>query len=95
MLIPSKNATETAQNRLKLMTTCHNGLQLAEADLKHRGAGDAVGTRQSGEAGFRLIDPALDADLIRKWCASPVLNQLEQVPEAMLRFWRPLAEEVD
>ena len=95
MLIPSKVATETAQNRLKLMTTCHDGLQLAESDLQHRGAGDAVGTRQSGEAGFRLIDPALDADLIRRWCASPVLNQLEQVPEPMLRFWRPLAEEVD
>ena len=95
MLIPSKIATETAQNRLKLMTTCHDGLQLAEADLQHRGAGDAVGTRQSGEAGFRLIDPTLDADLIRKWCASPILNQLEQVPEPMLRFWRPLAEEVD
>ena len=77
------------------MTTCHDGLQLAESDLQHRGAGDAVGTRQSGEAGFRLIDPALDADLTRRWCASPILTQLEQVPEPMLRFWRPLAEEVD
>ncbi|MDQ7001756.1 MAG: ATP-dependent DNA helicase RecG, partial [Ghiorsea sp.] len=95
MLIPSQQASETAQNRLKFMTTCHDGLQLAETDLQHRGAGDAVGTRQSGEAGFRLIDPALDADLIRQWCASPVLNQLETVPEPVLRFWRPLAEAVD
>ncbi len=94
MLIPSKQAGKTSLERLSLMTHCHDGLMLAEADLKHRGAGDAVGTRQSGEAGFRLIDPALDADLIRHWFDSPVVTQV-QVPENMLHFWRPLAEEID
>jgi len=95
MLIPSKQTSQTAIERLKLMTTCHDGLMLAESDLKHRGAGDAVGTRQSGEAGFRLIDPALDADLIRLWVNSPILQQLPQLSHAPLKFWRPLAEEVD
>lgn len=94
MLIPSKQASLTASERLSLMTSCHDGLMLAEADLKHRGAGDAVGTRQSGEAGFRLIDPSLDVELIRHWGTSPVISNIE-VPEDMLHFWRPLAEEVD
>jgi len=94
MLIPSKQAGTTASERLNLMITCHDGLVLAESDLKHRGAGDAVGTRQSGEAGFRLIDPALDADLIRNWFDSPVIEKLK-TPENMLHFWRPLADEVD
>ncbi len=94
MLIPSKQASQTATERLKLMTTCHDGLTLAEADLKHRGAGDAIGTRQSGEAGFKLIDPAMDAGLIRTWANSPIPAQI-QLPENMRLFWRPLAEEVD
>jgi ATP-dependent DNA helicase RecG len=95
ILLPSKQVGETAQQRLQLITRCHNGLELAEFDLKHRGAGDSVGTRQSGEAGFRLIDPALDGELIRSWHNHQIIQVLEDIPEPMLRFWRPLAEEVD
>jgi len=95
MLIPSKQSSETALERLRLMTNCHDGLVLAESDLKRRGAGDAVGTKQSGDAGFRLIDPALDTELIRDWHESHVISALSPMPEPMLRFWRPLAEEVD
>ncbi len=95
MLIPSQQTGQTAAERLTLLTHCYDGLVLAEADLKHRGAGDAVGTRQSGEAGFRLIDPALDADLIRQWHDHALLQNLDDLPELMLKFWRPLAEEVD
>ncbi len=94
MLIPSKQAGATATERLSLMTSCHDGLMLAESDLKHRGAGDAIGTRQSGEAGFRLIDPALDTDLIRRWGNSPVIEEVS-ISENMRQFWRPLADEVD
>ncbi|MDQ6988525.1 MAG: ATP-dependent DNA helicase RecG [Mariprofundaceae bacterium] len=95
MLIPSMQISQTGLDRLALMTRCFDGLELAEADLQHRGAGDAVGTRQSGEAGFRLLDPALDADLIRTWFEHEVLSQVENIPEHMLHFWRPLADEVD
>jgi len=95
MLIPSKQASKTALERLTLMINCHDGLLLAESDLERRGAGDAVGTRQSGEAGFRLIDPALDAKLIQSWHQDKILDNMCTIPEHMLHFWRPLAEEVD
>ena len=95
ILIPSAQIGESARERLTLMTTCHDGLQLAESDLERRGAGDAVGTRQSGEAGFRLIDPALDAEIIRNWAHSEILSMMQPLPDAMVNFWRPLAEEVD
>ncbi|MDX8382336.1 MAG: ATP-dependent DNA helicase RecG [Ghiorsea sp.] len=94
MLMPSQRVSETAKSRLSLMTNCHNGLELAEADLKHRGAGDSIGTRQSGEAGFKLIDPVWDADLIRQWCDSDIIGQVK-VSDDVVHFWRPLAEEVD
>jgi len=74
------------------MCAHHDGLKLAELDLELRGAGDALGARQSGMAGFRLLDIVRDASLIRHWHA-----HLPDVrpSEAMIRFWRPLAESVD
>lgn len=92
VLLPSAGASITALERLRHMASCHDGLELAELDLKLRGAGDALGARQSGDMGFRLIDVSRDAALIRHWH--------EHLPgqepsEAMLRFWRPLAEIVD
>lgn len=91
MLIPSKNASEHALKRLTLMVNHHQGLELAEMDLQMRGAGDAIGTKQSGEAGFRLLNMQEDIEWVRDWH--------EHMPdvcldEAMIRFWRPMNERV-
>ena len=92
MLITGDNASPASIKRLRQMLECHDGLELAEADLALRGGGDAIGTRQSGEAGFRIIDVSADAPLIRYWHAHmPGFTP----DEAMLRFWRPEAESVD
>ncbi|MGM0599205.1 MAG: ATP-dependent DNA helicase RecG [Candidatus Rifleibacteriota bacterium] len=37
-----------SSNRLKILCQCHDGFELAMYDLKLRGPGDLVGTRQSG-----------------------------------------------
>lgn len=92
ILVAGDGISETAMQRLRHMERSHDGLELAEADLQLRGAGDAVGTRQSGEAGFRLLDMVADASMIRQWH--------EHLPEfspdeGMQRFWRPHAETVD
>jgi len=92
MLIAGNQAPETAMARLKQMVHTHDGLELAEADLALRGGGDAVGTRQHGDAGFRLLNMAEDAPLIRHWFE----NLPELAPdEAMQRFWRPFAAATD
>lgn len=95
MLLPSPAIPPTAMQRLHLMCDCFDGLTLAEADLSQRGSGDAIGTRQSGEAGFQLIDPVLDTALIRSWCDHPSIQGIGTPPATMLKFWRPLADEVD
>jgi len=92
ILIPDSAASERAIERLQRMVATHDGMELAEADLALRGSGDAIGTRQSGEAGFRLVDPACDASLIRDWAERMPAAAL---PEEMVRFWRPMAEAVD
>jgi len=92
MLISGEDASETALARLKQMVNTHDGLELAEADLALRGGGDAVGTRQHGDAGFRLLNMAEDAPLIRQWFE----NLPDLMPdESMQRFWRPFAEATD
>ena len=74
------------------MVSLHDGLALAEADMALRGAGDAVGVRQSGEAGFRVLDIVRDAALIRQG-QQPGCG--DAVGEKMIEFWRPVAEAVD
>ena len=92
ILLPGKEATPGSTERLHHLVTTHDGLKLAEADMKMRGGGDAVGVRQSGSAGFRLIDSVADSHLIRQWHGS---FEGCVVDDAMVRFWRPEADSVD
>jgi ATP-dependent DNA helicase RecG len=55
---------ETARARLQILRETEDGFRIAEEDLKLRGAGELLGTRQSGLPDFRLVDPAAHADLI-------------------------------
>ncbi len=45
---------ETAKARLAIMRETEDGFRIAEEDLKLRGEGDLLGTRQSGLPGFRI-----------------------------------------
>lgn len=60
---------ETAKARLAILRESEDGFRIAEEDLKLRGEGDLLGTRQSGMPGFRtarielhgkLLSPARD-----------------------------------
>ncbi|HEY2230456.1 MAG TPA: ATP-dependent DNA helicase RecG [Xanthobacteraceae bacterium] len=45
---------ETAKARLKIMRETEDGFRIAEEDLRLRGEGDVLGTRQSGLPSFRV-----------------------------------------
>jgi ATP-dependent DNA helicase RecG len=45
---------ESAKARLAIMRETEDGFRIAEEDLRLRGEGDVLGTRQSGMPGFRL-----------------------------------------
>ncbi len=47
---------KTAERRLTVMRETEDGFQISEEDLKLRGAGDLLGTAQSGVARFRVGD---------------------------------------
>jgi ATP-dependent DNA helicase RecG len=56
--------SETARARLKIMRETEDGFRIAEEDLRLRGAGEVLGTRQSGLPAFKLADAAAHGDLI-------------------------------
>ena len=55
---------ETAKARLTIMRETEDGFKIAEEDLRLRGAGEVLGTRQSGLPAFRLADLEAHADLL-------------------------------
>ncbi|MFZ2981050.1 MAG: helicase-related protein, partial [Sphingobium sp.] len=64
LLLRGNALSETSRARLALMRETNDGFRIAEEDLRLRGAGELLGTRQSGEAQLRLATPEHLADLI-------------------------------
>jgi ATP-dependent DNA helicase RecG len=55
---------ETSKARLEIMRQSEDGFLIAEEDLRLRGGGEVLGTRQSGLPEFRLADLAAHGDLL-------------------------------
>lgn len=55
---------ETAARRLKLLRDTEDGFRIAEEDMAIRGAGDLIGTAQSGLPRFRVADLERQAGLM-------------------------------
>ena len=64
LLLRGAALSETSRARLALMRESNDGFRIAEEDLRLRGGGELLGTRQSGEAGARLADAVQTAALI-------------------------------
>ncbi|HZX35609.1 MAG TPA: ATP-dependent DNA helicase RecG [Thermodesulfobacteriota bacterium] len=65
LLLAQYAANEDTWKRLKVLERTMDGFQIAEEDLKIRGPGDFIGTRQSGMPEFRTIDMLSDMSLLK------------------------------
>ncbi|MBR5130164.1 MAG: ATP-dependent DNA helicase RecG [Alphaproteobacteria bacterium] len=68
LLVYGQNLSETARKRLQVMRDSSDGFIIAEEDLKLRGAGEVLGTRQSGFMTFQMADLSEHSDLL--WTAT-------------------------
>jgi len=66
ILKPGNQLSESGRFRLKKMVETTDGFEIAEADLKLRGPGDFLGTKQSGLPEFRHADIVEDRFLLEQ-----------------------------
>jgi ATP-dependent DNA helicase RecG len=64
ILMPDVKVSKSGRFRLKTMEETNDGFRIAEADLKLRGPGDFLGTKQSGLPDFKFADIVEDQFLL-------------------------------
>lgn len=64
ILLRGQQLSETGRARLALMRETNDGFRIAEEDLRLRGPGEVLGTRQSGEQAFKIATQEDVAELV-------------------------------
>lgn len=64
LLLYANPLSQTAKARLTVMRETQDGFKIAEKDLTLRGAGEVLGTKQSGLQEFKIADLSVDRDLL-------------------------------
>ena len=88
ILMTKDKLSEDSKLRIETMVKVSDGFELAEVDLKLRGPGDMLGTRQSGMLKFKLADIIYDTEILNNARNSaikilrddPRLNNKENLP---------------
>ena len=65
VLMTGDKQTAKAKERLGIMEETNDGFRIAEKDLKIRGEGEILGTRQAGMRTFRIADLVRDVKLLQ------------------------------
>lgn len=85
--------SQNGQERLRIMRETNDGFIIAEKDLEIRGPGEILGTKQTGDMGFRVAKLERDDHLLDQahYVAQQILKDHPQNAEALLKRWLPEA----
>ena len=75
---------EIAKARLEAMKSTNNGFEISEIDMKLRGSGEILGTKQSGGIELKISDLSRDAHLINK--AEKLVKGLDNADQNLSRI---------
>lgn len=64
VLMTGHKLSKEGRTRLETMVRTNDGFEIAEVDLELRGAGDIMGTRQSGEVNLNIADLITDGPIL-------------------------------
>jgi ATP-dependent DNA helicase RecG len=84
LLVNRGTGSAVAAERLRVMEKEHDGFKIAEADLRLRGPGELLGTRQSGLVDFRLANLLRDSRVLAE-ARNEAFAWLEKDPELRSR----------
>jgi len=80
ILMAGTKVSRDGRERLQTMVRTEDGFEIAETDLRLRGPGDLLGTKQSGMPEFRYADITADQDLLES-AKALALALLERDPD--------------
>ncbi len=91
-LLMSSSKTETARQRLKVLEQSQDGFFISEMDMRFRGPGEVLGTRQSGLPDFTLASLVEDQEVLElaRQAAEKVIAR-----DATLSRWSLLQVELE
>jgi ATP-dependent DNA helicase RecG len=99
VLMSGDKVSNEGKTRLKTMVDTTDGFKIAEVDLKLRGPGDMMGTKQSGILDFKIADIVKDGKIL-EYARKEAFNLLEDDVDLLkseniniARFYRPYARE--
>ena len=85
--------SQNGYERLAILRESNDGFVIAEKDLELRGPGELLGTKQTGDMGFRVAQLERDNHLLAQahHVAEQILKQYPELVEPLLKRWLPEA----
>ena len=94
ILLYGKKYGQNGKMRLNILRQSNDGFFIAEEDLKMRGSGELLGTKQSGFPEFRIADLSFDCDLLKtaRKNAELILNKDQNLSKKEHQKYRNLLQ---
>lgn len=94
VLLYKSPLSKTAQRRLQVLRDSNDGFVIAQQDLEIRGPGELLGTRQTGNAEFKVADLLRDQALIPRIqkIARHIHEHYPRQAAALIARWMPETE---